>query len=85
MERLPRRERDFGGVGVGKKDIPKLEMLAPLQRQLCLRLARRTLQSQHNLLRSLGLLVENGFGLTTVTGLFSIITTLSLREKGCLL
>jgi hypothetical protein len=56
-------------------------MLASLQRQLCLRLARCALQSQHNLLRRLCLLVENGLGLTTITGLFAIITTLSLREQ----
>ena len=64
-----------------KYDIPKFEMLASLQRQLCLRLASRTLESQHNLLRSLCLLVENGLCLTTITGLFAIITTLSLREQ----
>lgn len=57
-------------------------MLASLQRQLCLRLARCALQSQYNLLRRLCFLVENGFGLTTITGLFAIITTLSLREQG---
>jgi len=59
----------------------KFEMLASLQRQLCLRLARCALQSQHNFLRSLCLFVENRFSLTTVTGLFAIITTLSLREQ----
>jgi hypothetical protein len=59
-------------------------MLASLQRQLCLSLACRTLQSQHNLLRSLSLLVEDGLRLTTITGLFAIITTLSLREQGSL-
>jgi len=57
-------------------------MLASLQRQLCLRLARCALQSQHNLLCRLRLLVEDGLRLTTVTGLFAIITTLSLREQG---
>ena len=56
-------------------------MLAALQCQLCLRLAICALQSQHNLLCSLGLLVENRFRLTTITGLFAIITTLSLREQ----
>jgi hypothetical protein len=57
-------------------------MLATLQRQLCLRLASCALQSQHDLLRCLRLLVENGFCLTTITGLLAIITTLSLREQG---
>jgi hypothetical protein len=59
-------------------------MLATLQCQLCLRLALCALQSQHNLLRCLCFLVENGFCLTTITGLFTIITTLSLREQRCL-
>jgi hypothetical protein len=68
----------------GEKDIPKFEMLASLQRQLCLCLARCALQSQHDLLRSLGLLVEHGLRLTTVTGLFAIVTTFSLREQRCL-
>jgi hypothetical protein len=48
---------------------------------LCLRLAGCALQSQHDLLRSLRLLVEHGLRLTTITGLFAIITTLSLREQ----
>ena|SRR5664279_4753205 len=59
-------------------------MLASLQRQLCLRLACCALQSQHDLLRCLGFLVEHRLRLTTITGLFAIITTLSLREKRCL-
>ena len=65
-------------------NVPKFEVLASLQRQLCLRLARRALQSQYDLLRCLGLLVENGFCLTTITGLFAIISTLSLGEQGSL-
>jgi hypothetical protein len=56
-------------------------MLASLQRQLCLRLAYCALQSQHDLLRCLGLLVEHRLRLTTITGLFTIVTTLSLREE----
>jgi hypothetical protein len=67
-----------------EKDIPKFEMLASFQRQLCLRLARCALQSQHDLLRSLGFLVEHRLRLTTITGLFAIVTTLSLREQRCL-
>ena len=56
-------------------------MFTSLQCQLRLSLANRTFQSQHNLLRSLGLLVKHGLGLTTITGLFAIVSTLSLREK----
>ena len=67
-----------------ERDIPKFEVLATLQCQLCLCLACCALQSQNNLLCSLGLLVENGLGLTTITRLLSVITTLSLCEKGCL-
>lgn len=59
----------------------KLEVLATLQRQLSLRLAHSALQPQNNLLGGLGLLVEDRLGLTSVTGLLSIVTTLSLGEK----
>lgn len=68
-----------------EENVPKLEMLASLQRQLRLGLAGCALQSQHDLLRSLGLLVENRLCLTTITGLFAIITTLSLREQRSLI
>lgn len=56
-------------------------MLATLQRQLSLCLAADALQPQHNLLRSLGFLVEHGFGLTTITGLLTVVTPLSLGEE----
>ena len=67
------------------KNVPQLEVLASLESQLCLGLALCALQSQHNLLCGLGLLVEHRLRLTTITGLFTIITTLSLREQRCLL
>lgn len=57
-------------------------MLAPLQRKLRFGLARRAFHSQHDLLRGLGLLPEHRLGLTTVTTLLAIVTTLTLREKG---
>ena len=56
-------------------------MLAALQGQLALGLALDALQSQHNLLGGLGLLVEDGLGLTTITGLLAVITALSLSEQ----
>lgn len=56
-------------------------MLATLQGQLALGLALDALQSQHNLLGGLGLLVEDRLGLTTITGLLAVITTLSLSEQ----
>ena len=42
-------------------------MLAALKSELCLGLAHGALQSQDDLLRGLGLLVEDGLGLTTIT------------------
>ena len=56
-------------------------MLASLQRQLELGLALDALQSQHDLLGSLGLLVEDGLGLTTITRLLAVVTSLSLSEQ----
>jgi hypothetical protein len=56
-------------------------VLAALQGQLALGLALDALQSQHNLLGGLGLLVEDGLGLTTITGLLAVITALSLSEQ----
>mgnify|MGYP000971216139 CR=1 FL=1 len=61
--------------------IPQLEVLASLQGQLVLGLADSALQSEHNLLGGLGLLVEDGLGLTTVTALLAVVTTLTLREQ----
>jgi hypothetical protein len=56
-------------------------MLATLERKLRLGLALCALQSQNDLLGCLGLLVENRLGLTTVPGLFAIVTALSLGEQ----
>ena len=57
-------------------------MLASLNGELSLGLARCAFHPQHDLLRSLGLLPEHGLGLTTVTTLLAIVTALTLREKG---
>ena len=57
-------------------------MLASLQGQLALGLALDALQSQDDLLGGLGLLVENGLGLTTITALLPVITSLTLGEQG---
>ena len=62
-------------------NVPKLEVLATLQRQLGLGLALDALQPQDDLLGGLGLLVEDGLGLTTVTGLLAVVTSLSLSEE----
>jgi hypothetical protein len=56
-------------------------VLASLQGQLALGLALDALQSQDDLLGGLGLLVEDGLGLTTVTALLSVVTALTLGEQ----
>ena len=55
-------------------------MLASLDGDLLLGLAHSALHSEHDLLGGLGLLLEDGFGLTTETLLFSVITSTTLRE-----
>lgn len=44
-------------------------------------LASDTLETENDLLGGLGLLVENGLGLTTVTALLPVVTTLSLSGQ----
>lgn len=58
----------------------QLEVLAALQTQLRLGLALCALESQHDLLRCLGFLVEHGFRLTSVTGLFAVVSAFTLGE-----
>ena len=60
----------------------KLEVLSPLQSQMLLSLALLALQPQNNLPGSLGLLVEDGLGLSSETHLLGVVTTLSLGEVG---
>jgi len=60
----------------------QLEMLASLERQLRLGLALCALQSQHDLLGCLGLLVEDRLRLTTITGLLAVVSALTLSEEG---
>lgn len=57
-------------------------MLAALQGELLLGLASSALETQDDLLGGLGLLVEDGLGLTTVTALLPVVTTLTLGEEG---
>lgn len=59
-------------------------MLTTLQSQLGLGLADDALKTKNNLLGGLGLLVEDLLGLTTVTGLLTVVTTLTLSVKGSL-
>jgi hypothetical protein len=50
----------------------KFKVLATLESHLHLVLADSALETQDNLLGSLGLLVEDGLGLTTITGLLTV-------------
>lgn len=65
-----------------KGDIPQLEVLAALQRKLLLGLAGSAFETQDDLLGSLGLLAEDGLGLTTITALLAVVTTLTLSIQG---
>ena len=47
-------------------------------------LALSTSKSQHNLLRGLRLLVEDGLGLSSEAALLSVVAPLALRVQGCL-
>jgi hypothetical protein len=60
-------------------------VLATLQSELLLGLAGSALKTQDDLLGGLGLLVEDRLGLTTVTTLLPVVTTLTLGEQGGLI
>ena len=51
---------------------------------MLLGLAFFTFETKNDFTCGLGLLVEDGFGLTTVSGLLSVVTTLTLGEDGVL-
>ena len=55
-------------------------LLAALERHLHLVLADGALKTEDDLLGRLCLLVEDGLGLTTVTGLLAVVSALTLRE-----
>jgi len=59
-----------------------LKVFASLDGQLFPILAFGTLHSQDNLLSSLSLLSEDGFGLTAESSLFSVVSPSSLRVNG---
>lgn len=56
-------------------------MLASLESNVRAVLALGALETQNNLLGGLGLLVEDGLGLTTVTLLLPVVTTLTLSVQ----
>ncbi|KAL2274927.1 hypothetical protein FJTKL_02659 [Diaporthe vaccinii] len=76
-KRASRLEHKGGTLGL--LVTTQLEVLASLQGQLQLGLARGALETQHNLLRGLGLLVEDRLRLTTVTRLLAVIGIVSIR------
>ncbi len=59
-------------------------LFASLQCQLHLVLARSAFQPQDDLLGGLGLLVEDGFGLTSISALLPVVPSLSLCDGRCL-
>lgn len=56
-------------------------MLAALVDKLMLALANGAFKTNDSLLGSLGLLVEDGLGLTTITGLLTIVTAFTWKKK----
>lgn len=64
--------------------LANIEVLASLQSMLMDLLAVVTLELEHNLLCGLSLLVENRLGLTTITLLLSVVTSLTLSLEGSL-
>jgi hypothetical protein len=55
-------------------------MLASFQGQLRFSLAGGTFESEHDFLGGFGFLVEDGFGLAAVPGLFAVVAAFSLGE-----
>lgn len=62
--------------------LSELEVLGSLEAQLLLRLTFLALQPQHDLTGGLGLLVEDGLGLSAVPHLLAVVPALALREVG---
>ena len=62
--------------------LSKFEVLGSLEGQLLLGLTFFTFETKDDLTRGLGLLVEDGLGLSSETHLLRVVTSLSLREVG---
>jgi hypothetical protein len=62
--------------------LSKFKVLGSLKAQLLLGLTFLTFQTQNNLTGSLGLLVEDGLGLSSESHLLRVVTSLSLRKIG---
>jgi hypothetical protein len=65
------------GSALGLLVATQLEVLAALQGDLGLVFTQGALKSEDNLLGGLGLLVEDGLGLTTETGLLAVVSALA--------
>ena len=61
--------------------VSELEVLAALEDVLDDLLAASASELEDNLLGGLGLLVEDGLGLTTISGLLTVVTALTLGEE----
>lgn len=72
------------GSTLGNFLLSKNECLATLDRVQSSSLACTAFELENNLLGSLGLLSEDGLGLTSVSFLFGIISSLSLSDGGVL-
>ncbi len=62
--------------------LSEFEVLGSLKAQLLLGLTFFTFETKDDLTRGLGLLVEDGLGLSSETHLLRVITSLSLRKVG---
>merc|ERR1712127_585551 len=69
---------------LGRLLLAELEVLAALDGVLLAVLALGALKTKGDLLGGLGLLAEDGLGLTTETRLLPVVTTLTLSKKGSL-
>lgn len=80
-----RRLKDNTALGLLRgTQTADLEAVAALQNLECLALAGRAREPYNLLLCCLGLLVEDGLGLTTKTSLLTIIASLTLGQEGVL-
>lgn len=60
----------------------ELKVFATFDGKLFFVFTNRALKTKNDFFSSLSFFVENGFGLTTITGLFTIVTAFTLSENG---
>ena len=71
-----------GLLGARLGSVDKLKVLGTLDGEHALALALGALELEDDLLGGLGLLAEDGLGLSTETGLFAVVTSLTLGHDG---